>query len=145
MPRYVSLAAAHFRRYVLRIDVEMDKEKREDEIYELRRQGLTYSYIASLFNISRSRAQQIYVHAKYKLEVLETLTPLKRILSNRTQKALVKHFGSEAILEDPEKIAKLGWRQILRINNIGRKSLREIWSALSSLGIIKDEDEWFDP
>src|SRR3989304_4869569 len=61
------------------VDIEMDKEKREEEIYELRRQGVTYNHIATLFNISRSRAHQIYASAKYKREVLETLTPLRRM------------------------------------------------------------------
>ena len=94
----------------------MDKDKRENEIYELREQGLTYSHIASLFDISRSRAHQIFRIAKYKQDSLETLPPLKRKLSKRTQKALVKHFGSESILEEPQKIALLGSLQILRIN-----------------------------
>jgi len=70
------------------------------------------------------------------------LPPLKSKSTKRTQKALIKHFGSESILEEPQKIALLGSLQILRINNIGRKSLREISSALCSLGIIKNEDEW---
>jgi len=73
---------------------------------------------------------------------LETLPPLKRKLSKRTQNALVNHFGSESILEEPSKIAFLGPLQILRVNNVGRKSLREISSALCSLGIIKNEGEW---
>jgi len=70
------------------------------------------------------------------------LPPLKRKLSKQTQKALVKYFGSESILEKPQKIELLGSLQILRINNSGRKSLREISSALCSLGIIKNEGEW---
>ena len=124
---------------------KMDKENRENEIYELRGQGLTYRHIASLFDISRSRAHQIYGSAKYKRDILETLPPLRRMMSKRTQKALVKHFGSESILEKPQEIAELGSLQILRINNIGRKSLREISSALYSLSIIKNEGEWLYP
>jgi len=123
----------------------MDKENRENEIYELRGQGLTYSHIASLFDISKSRAHQICCSAKYKRNVLETLPPLRRMLSKRTQKALVKYFGSESILEEPQQIASIGSLEILRINNIGRKSLREISSALYSLSIIKNESEWLYP
>jgi DNA-directed RNA polymerase alpha subunit len=52
---------------------------------------------------------------------------------------------SETILEEPQKIALLGSLQILRINNVGRKSLREISSALCSLKIIKNEGEWLYP
>jgi hypothetical protein len=126
----------------LRIEIEMDKEKREDEIYELRRQGLTYRNIASLYNIHKSRAEQIYKGAKYKREVLPTLTPLRRLLSNRTQKALVKHFGGDDILDEPQKIAELGRKRLLRVCNIGRISLREISSTLHFLGFIKDEHKW---
>lgn len=123
----------------------MDKENRENEIFKLREQGLTYSHISSLFNISRSRAHQIYRNAKYKRNVLETLPPLRRMLTKRTQKALVKHFGSESILEEPQRIALIGSLQILRIKNVGRISLREISSALFSLGIINNEGEWLYP
>jgi hypothetical protein len=115
----------------------MDKDKRENGIYELREQGLTYSHIASIFDISRSRAHQIFRIAKYKRDTIETLPPLKRKLSKRTQKDLVKHFGSESILEEPQKIALLGSLQILRINNVGRKSLREISSNTECLSELK--------
>ena len=132
-------------RYVLWNDIKMDKEKRKNEIYELRRQGSTYSRIARLFDISRSRARQIYNDAKFRQEVLPTLTPMRRLLSNRTQKALIKHFGRDDILDDPRKIAELGPKQLLRICNLGRKSLMEISSAICFMGIFKDEDEWLEP
>ncbi len=122
----------------------MDIEKREEKIYVLRQQGLTYTQIASVFNISRSRAQQIYFCAKYKKEVFETLPPLKKCLSKRTQKALCKHFGNENIFVNPQIIADLGWHQTIMIKNIGRKSIREIAFALYSLGIIKYKDAWLD-
>jgi len=97
----------------------MDKDKRENEIYELREQGLTYSHIASLFDISKSRAHQIFRIAKYKRDTQETLPPLKRKLSKRTQKALVKHFGSESILEEPQKIALLGLWELSKMKANG--------------------------
>jgi len=123
----------------------MDKEKRQNEIYELRGQGFTYAHIASLFEISKSRAHQIYCNAKYKRDVLGKLPPLRRILSKRTQKALVKRFRNESVLEEPLKIAELGSLQVLRIKNIGRKSLREISSVLYALGIIENQSNWLYP
>jgi DNA-directed RNA polymerase specialized sigma subunit len=122
----------------------MNLEKREEEIYKLRNQGATFSHIASAFNISRSRAQQLYARAKYMKEVFETLPPLRKLLSKRTQKVLDNYFKGENILENPQKIAGLGWNQMLRIKNIGRKSLREITFALYSLSFIEYEDEWLD-
>ena len=122
----------------------MTSENREEKIYELRNQGATFSRIASVFNISPSRAQQLYKHAKYMREVYETLPPLRKLLSRRAQKVLDNHFKGQNILENPHIIADLGWHQILQIKNIGRKSIREITFALYDLNCIKYEDEWFD-
>jgi DNA-directed RNA polymerase alpha subunit len=122
----------------------MNLGKREEEIYKLRNEGATFSDIASAFNISRSRAQQLYARVKYMKEVFETLPPLKKLLSKRTQKVLDDYFKCENILENPQKIADLGWEQMLKIKNIGRKSLREITFALYDLSYIKYEDEWLD-
>jgi hypothetical protein len=122
----------------------MNLEKREEEIYKLRNQGATFSHIASAFSISRSRAQQLYVRKKYMKEVFETLPPLRKLLSKRTQKVLDNYFKGENILENPQKIADLGWNRMLKIKNIGRKSLREITFALYDLSYIEYEDEWLD-
>jgi hypothetical protein len=122
----------------------MNLEKREEEIYKLRNQGATFSHIASAFSISRSRAQQLYVRKKYMKEVFETLPPLRKLLSKRTQKVLDNYFKGENILENPQKIADLGWNSMLKIKNIGRKSLREITFALYDLSYIEYEDEWLD-
>jgi hypothetical protein len=122
----------------------MNLENREEKIYKLRNQGATFSHIASAFNISRSRAHQLYVHAKYIKEVYETLPPLRKLLSRRTQKVLDGYFKGENILENPQIIADLGWDQMLKIKNIGRKSLREITFALYDINYIKYEDEWLD-
>ncbi len=123
----------------------MDKEKREERIYELRKQGVIFRHIASTFGISPARAQQIYASAKYKKEHFDSLPPLKKILSKRTQKVLNNYFRDENILENPKKIADLGWETTLKIKNIGRKSIREITFALYDLGFIDYEDEWLDP
>ena len=127
------------------IESLMNLEKREEEIYKLRNQGATFSHIASAFSISRSRAQQLYARTKYMKEVFETLPPLRKLLSKCTQKVLDNYFKGENILENPQKIADLGWDQMLKIKNIGRKSIREVTFALYDLGFIDYEDEWLDP
>jgi len=81
---------------------------------------------------------------KYIKEVYETLPPLRKLLSKRTQKVLDNYFKGKSILENPQKIADLGWNQMLKIKNIGRKSLREISFALYDLSYIEYEDEWLD-
>ncbi len=75
-------------------------------------------------------------------EVYNTLPPLKKLISNRTQIALNEAFKSQNILEYPRKIWELGPHKILKIKKIGRVSLKEIAFALYTLGYIKIGDEW---
>jgi hypothetical protein len=60
--------------------------------------------------------------------------PLKRILPGRVQKVLIKTFGSEEILNFPEKLASLGPEVFYKWRNIGRKSVKQLIDALESLG-----------
>jgi predicted patatin/cPLA2 family phospholipase len=117
-------------------------KKREDEIYKLREDGATFRHIASKFNVSESRAHQLYARAKFMKEVYNTLPPLKKLISNRTQIALDQSFKNQNILEHPQKILELGPYKMLKIKKIGRVSLKEIACALYTLGYIKIGDEW---
>ena len=42
-----------------------DINNRKEQIYRLRQEGKTYAYIASLYNISRTRAQDLFNQAKF--------------------------------------------------------------------------------
>jgi len=118
--------------------------KREDEIYKLREDGATFLDIASKFNVSKSRAHQLYARAKFMKEIYNTLPPLKKLISNRTQIALDQYFKNQNILEYPQKILELGPYKLLKIKKIGRVSLKEIACALYTLGYINIGDEWFE-
>ncbi|RPJ03872.1 MAG: hypothetical protein EHM36_11650, partial [Deltaproteobacteria bacterium] len=64
--------------------------------------------IARQFDISPSRAQQIFRQKQDRLNNYDKWPPLKRMLSVRVQNVLVKIFGSEEILNHPEKLASMG-------------------------------------
>lgn len=122
----------------------MDTDKRDKQIYKLREEGATFSHIASLFNISRTRAAQVYSRIKHKKEHFDTWPPLKKVLSVRSQKALISYFKTEDILNNPQKIANLGRVKFPRIRNLGRKSIKEIAFALHDLGYIENIDVWLN-
>ena len=117
---------------------------RDELVYKLRKEGATFSRIASLLNISGTRVTQIYSRAKEKKEDFNTWPLLKQMLSKRPQTALIIYFGSASIFKDPQRIAELGRTNISRIKNIGLKSIYEITSALHNLGSIESIDVWLN-
>ena len=112
----------------------MNIDQRDEEIWRLRREGIPFSEIAARFDISPSRAQQVSRRRQDKIDNFDKWPPLKRILPIRVQNVLVKVFGSEEILKNPEKLASMGHDAFLTWRNLGRKSARELVNALESLG-----------
>ncbi|PIQ94291.1 MAG: hypothetical protein COY75_04005 [Nitrospirae bacterium CG_4_10_14_0_8_um_filter_41_23] len=119
-----------------------DINNRKEQIYRLRQEGKTYAYIASLYNISRTRAQDLFNQAKFGKETLPLLPPLMQNLSIRTQNCLRNYFGGNEIFYDPTKIIELGRAGIRRIKNIGKKSIEEISKALYESGHTKNIGDW---
>ena len=50
--------------------------KRDEQIYQLKKDGHTFAYIANLFDISNARTQKIYTEVKYLKEITEALYQL---------------------------------------------------------------------
>jgi hypothetical protein len=112
----------------------MDIDKRNEEVWRLRKEGVPLTQIATRFRISRSRVQQICSRKQDRMDNFHKWPPLKRILPGRVQKVLIKTFGSEEILNFPEKLASLGPEVFYKWRNIGRKSVKQLIVALESLG-----------
>ncbi len=114
-----------------------DLQKRDKKIFELKQQGKTFKEIAALYNFSSSRAYHIYHREKEKYDNDDKWPPLKKMLSTRTKTCLVNHFtyhGYKNILNNPQKIAELNEKDLLRIKNFGKKSLKDLLNALHGLG-----------
>ncbi len=123
-----------------------ERTERNEKIYILRENGATLSDIAKMYNINRERVRQIYFREKERKEDNpDSYPPFKKLLSKRIQTVLKKHFKGEHIFYDPQRIANLGKNKIRRIRNIGKKSIRELAISLHTLGLIKQNDEWFEP
>ncbi len=123
----------------------MDQSERDEKIYIMREKGASYPAIAKTFNISTERVRQIYFRIKDRKENFDSWPPLKQLLSYRVQNALTNYFKNQNILESPQKIAALGRDDVRRIKNIGKKSIRELAFALHTLGLIRQDDKWFEP
>jgi len=121
----------------------MSLPERDEKIFAMRETGVTYREMAKTFNISVERARQIYLKLKERKDNFDSYPLLKKRLSKRVQSALTEYFGSEDILGNPQMIADMGVSKILRIKNIGRKSLKEIAIALHAAGCIERTGKWF--
>ncbi len=112
----------------------MNLSERDEKIFNMREAGAKYIEIAKDFDISRSRAQQIYFKLKELKDNFDSPVVFKKRLSKRIKRALTEYYGSEDILENPQIIADMSVGKILRIKNIGRKSLKEISKVLNEVG-----------
>ena len=123
----------------------MNFSSRDENIYLLRKSGITYAGIAKTYGISRGRVQQIYFKLNDFKENSDSWPPLKRILSSKAQNAFIHCFKDEQILEKPEKILSSLSYSVLRtkIQFIGKKTAKEISQALITLDLLKPDDKWF--
>jgi len=113
---------------------------RDEEVWRLRKEGVPLIQIATRFHISRSRVLQICRQKQDRMDNFHKWPPLKRILPGRVQKVLIKTFGSEEILNFPEKLASLGPEIFYKWRNIGRKSVKQLIDALESLGFAVSQN-----
>ena len=120
----------------------MDLDQRNERIFIQHEQGGTYKKIAALFGISPERVKQICSREKRRFERRQSVPTLKTLVSHRLQTALQYNLYNQNLLENPEQIVALGSQKILRIRNIGRKSIKELADALFRLGLIGEDDRW---
>jgi len=122
------------------IDKEMDIDQRDEEIWRMRREGVPLSQIATRFELSSTRVQQIYNQRQKRLEDFHKWPPLKRMLPARVQNILTGVFGSEEIFCSPGKLASLGPEVFYKWRNMGRKGVKQLVDALESLGFCVSEN-----
>jgi len=119
----------------------MDINSRDEEIYQMRKSGITYSGIAKAFDITRERVRQICI----RLDAFNTYPPLQKLLPTLTQRALISWFNDEHILEYPERIIAGAKFSDLRTKAqlIDKVGASKISQALIELGYLKPDDDWF--
>jgi len=112
----------------------MNMDQRDEEIWRLRKEGATFSQIAKRFDISSGRVEQICCRRQDRIDNFDKWPPLKKLLPVRVQNVLIKAFGNEEILKNPERLASMGHDVFLTWRNFGRKSAKALVDALESLG-----------
>jgi hypothetical protein len=119
----------------------MDISARDEEIYQLRKSGVSYSEIARMCDLTRERVRQICI----RLDAFNTYPPLQKLLPTLTQRALIFWFNDEHILEYPEKIiAGAKYKDLsTKAQLIGKVGARRLSQALITLGYLKPGDKWF--
>ena len=117
---------------------------RYEEIYELKKAGLTFKEIAKKYSISGTMARHIYIKIRKFKENYDSYPPLRKLLPTLTQRGLIHWFDDVHILEHPEKIiAKIKFSDISkRVPCIGKIGASKLSQALIDLGYLKPDDQW---
>ena len=117
---------------------------RYEEIYELKKAGLTFKEIAKKYSISGTMARHIYIKIREFKENYDSYPPLRKLLPTLTQRGLIHWFDDVHILEHPEKIiAKIKFSDISkRVPCIGKIGASKLSQALIDLGYLKPDDQW---
>ena len=121
--------------------------ERKKVAWDLRQSGKTFREIAEFFGFSIERARQLVFSHKHRIESLSNnifIRELQEIDSphlTRSLNCLRNHFGDIETL-DPHEIASLGFKELLKIKNFGKKCGYDVAIALENIGVIKDAKEW---
>ncbi len=122
----------------------MKKEERiklHKRIFNLRNSGYNYSKISKKLNVSYDYARNIYFKMAVKPENTDVISKFQKSLSQRAQNALIDYFGGIDIFINPNRLADSGKNKLLKIKNLGRKTINEIASSLEKHGFLSDKEE----
>lgn len=110
-------------------------------IFDLRNSGYNYSKISKTLNVSYDYAKNIYFKMAVKPENTDVISKFQKSLSQRAQNALIDYFGGIDIFINPNRLADSGKNRLLKIKNLGRKTINEIASSLEKHGFLSNKEE----
>ena len=119
--------------------------ERTKHALELRRQGLSFNQIGLELGIGSERARQIVRKYQRHRKLLEDPLALKiKELSRLGDATRILNIlkGNEFYDGDPEKLANYKPNDLMKIRELGTKSVYVIVKALESMGVIGDAEEW---
>ena len=122
----------------------MKKEERiklHKRIFDLRNSGYSYSKISKKLNVSYDYARNIYFKMAVKPENTDVISKFQKSLSQRAQNALIDYFGGIDIFINPNRLSDYGKKKLLKIKNLGRKTINEIASSLEKHGFLSNKEE----
>ena len=110
-------------------------QKRNEKIFDFCESGVPFAKVAAKFDLSVTRVRKIYYDKKTLIEKWESMPPLQKMLSPRSQNRLGNYFG-EDIFDHPQRIVDFGVLNLGKIKNVGIKVMGEISKALYELDYI---------
>ena len=124
----------------------MTPAERQQTAYDLHQTGKSWQEIGwKLGGVTKARAQFLakrHLYQKKKLQYASSEFGEK--LSMRLDRiSAVKSLHESGLLNSPKKIVAAGPIELLKIKNIGRKSLLVITSLLQERRFIEDARQWF--
>lgn len=125
------LGLAPKRKKSIRKKPSTDLSSRNDLIWKLHNEGVSYRQIAERFGISKGRVEKV---CKI-IELREKWPEFRKLLSVRAQNILLTYFDKdEEIFNHPERIAEFDLQGLLSLKNMGRKTAMEVAHALNVFG-----------
>ena len=122
----------------------MKKEERiklHKRIFDLRNSGYNYSKISKELNVSYDYARNIYFKMAVKPENKDVISKFQKSLSRRAQNALIDYFSGIDIFINPNRLTDAGKNKLLKIKNLGRKTINEIAISLEKHGLLSNKEE----
>jgi len=122
----------------------MKKEERiklHKRIFDLRNSGYTYSKISIKLRIPYDYTTNIYFKMAVKPENTDVISKFQKSLSRRAQNALIDHFGGIDIFVNPNRLTDAGKSKLLKINDLGRKTINEIGKSLEKHGFLSNKED----
>ena len=115
--------------------------KLHKRIFDLRNSGYNYSKISKKLNVSYDYARNIYFKMAVKPENTDVISKFQKSLSQRAQNALIDYCGGIDIFINPNRLVDAGKNKLLKIKNLGRKTINEIASSLEKHGFLSNKEE----
>lgn len=130
----------------------MNRLQKENLCYQMRKEGKTFSEIGDFVSLSLERVRQLFLAYERREQEIEnskdvflnhlrsrecSTARIENMLLNLTDKGL--YDGN------PAALANMGFREILKIKNIGRKHAKLIGDVLQEIGIINSCRDWMQP
>lgn len=125
----------------------MKSSERKKIAWDLRQSGKTYRKIAEFFGFSTERARQLVLSHQHRIETasnsifIRELQDIDSPYLTRTLNCLRRQFGDIENI-DTHMIALMGFKNLLKIKNFGKKCGYDVGLALENIGAIKDAKEW---
>ncbi len=123
----------------------MNRLQREMVAFQLREDGKTFKAIGEYFGLSVERARQMVLsHHGREQEINSSSDELVKhlICAECSIVRILNCLKNDGYSGDIDDLVAGGGKKLLRVKNLGRKSIKIIANALRDIGKIETPSEW---